>query len=133
VRARVRAGWSLFVLVLVNSYAANLVAFLIKEEPTLFKVNNIEEVVARKAKICVWQDSAVGEVMASLFAMLNVVPTSGSDLLLKLRRGECEAAVDYYDSFRIYEGQNARNPCCDLLKRGEVIYPSPAGWAGAGA
>jgi hypothetical protein len=133
VRARVRAGWSLFVLVLVNSYAANLVAFLIKEEPTLFKVNNIEEAVARKAKICVWQDSAAGEVMASLFAMLNVVPTSGSDLLVKLRRGECEAAVDYYDSFRIYEGQNAVNPCCDLLKRGEVIYPSPAGWAGAGA
>lgn len=126
-----RAGWSLFVLVLVNSYAANLVAFLIKQEPTLFKVNSIEEAVGRKAKVCVWQASAAGEVMASLFPTLNVVP-SGSDLLVKLRNGDCEAAVDYHDSFRIHEGQNVYNPCCDLLRRGDVIYPSVAGWAGAG-
>ena len=60
-------GWSLFILVVVNGYAANLVAFLVKSEPPLFPMQDISDGNARGLPICVWTTSAAGPVMKGMF------------------------------------------------------------------
>ena len=37
--------------------------------------------------------------------------------------------VEFHDSWRASQGKNMHNPCCDLFKQGDLIYPSAGGWA----
>jgi hypothetical protein len=78
-------GWSLFVLVLVNSYAANLVTIIIKEEPARFLVDNMQQAVDRKLKTCVWESSSAGEVTKSMFPTMRKVKTTGANEFTMLR------------------------------------------------
>ena len=50
-------GWSLFVLVVVNGYAANLVAFLVQTKPPAFAMmgaSPIDDGFSKQLPFCVW-------------------------------------------------------------------------------
>ena len=40
-----------------------------------------------------------------------------------------QAVAHFNFAWQIQQGQNDHNPCCDIFKRGDLIFPSSAGWA----
>ena len=122
-------GWSLFILVVINGYAANLVAFLVKKAPPLFPMTDIADGSARGLPICVWTSSAMGPVMKELYPTLKVVSCSSTDLLTKLDEGKCDGAVLVQDSWRVQGSLKKYNENCDKARVGGVIHPSSSGWA----
>ena len=67
--------------------------------------------------------------MAALYPNMKVVPSSNADLLTKLAKGECDAAVAVKDSFAIHKRLKSYNEDCSMHKPGDPIYPASAGWA----
>ena len=80
-------GWSLFVLILVNSFSANLRAFLITSRKSSFKVVDLDDAVSRRVRVCAWANSAIFEVLKAKYPTINIVPSSGSDGLIMLQQG----------------------------------------------
>ena len=40
-----------------------------------------------------------------------------------------QAVAHFNFAWQIQQGQNDHNPCCDIFQRGDLIFPSSAGWA----
>ena len=122
-------GWSLYVLVVINGYAANLVAFLVKSQPPAFPMVDIADGNKRQLPVCVWDSAAPGPILKAMYPNMKKVSGTNGNLITKLNAGECDAAVMVSDSFRIQQRLKSYNLNCDKYKTGDVIYPASAGWA----
>ena len=122
-------GWSLFILVVINGYAANLVAFLVKKAPALFPMKSIDDGHERGLPVCAWTTASPGPIMKSLYPNLNLVPsTSSSNVIINLNEGKCDGAVMVKDDWMVLQSVKSFNGDCDKFKTGDTIYPSLGGW-----
>jgi len=122
-------GWSLFILVVVNGYAANLVAFLVQKAPPLYPMADIMDGHVRGLPVCVWTSAAPGPIMKDLYPNLNVVSGSPGTMIKQMRDGECQGVIHTRDTWTIQQSLKEHNEDCQLAKIGDTIYPSSAGWA----
>lgn len=86
-------GWSLFCLVVITSYSANLVAFLIAPQPMQYPMRDIEDGVARGVPLCVWSSAAMGPILRARYPKMRVVDATQGTLLPMVQEGKCQGAV----------------------------------------
>lgn len=122
-------AWSLFVLVVINGYAANLVAFLVKKNPPLYTMKDIEDGQARQLKFCVWTSSAFGSITKSLYPGLQIIDANNGNMVTKMVDGECDGVIHGADDWATQSRTKKYNANCTNAKVGDTIFVVDAGWA----
>lgn len=121
---------SIFAMVFVSSYTANLATHLIQQSEPDFNYVSMEDLDSRFTPICVREAGAVYEKLAADFKTMNF--KRAPDLLTNYKNligGECKVVATRRADFDIFEREFAANPDCTLEWVGRAEYINFGGMA----
>eukprot|EP00980_Cylindrotheca_fusiformis_P010162 scaffold2261_cov124-Cylindrotheca_fusiformis.AAC.10 len=121
---------SVFAMVFVSSYTANLATFLIQQSEPDFNYVSMEDLDSRYASICVREGGAVLDQLLADFKTMNF--ERSTDVLTsfkKLLAGRCKVVATRRADFDIFERDPEANPDCTLEWVGRAEYINYGGMA----
>ena len=124
------SGWSLFCLLHITAYTANLATFLVLRATPVAGIESIYDAIAQNKRICVWGAAADYEVISRLHPSANLVKSDSTKAaLLDMQAGVCEAAVMTKYAWDVLEGTSKFNGNCSLVYVGRPLSLMSAGFA----
>ena len=124
------SGWSLFCLLHVSAYTANLCTFLVLKSIPVAGINSIYEAVAQNRVICVWGAAADYELLRNEHPSGNYRKSlNHQGAIQDLNEGLCDAAVVTYNAWDVLRQQQNYNGNCTLKYVGRPIINIQAGFA----
>jgi len=122
---------SLFAMLIVLTYGANLASFLVIQRAAfLTKVDTVNQIVNMRKSMCVYKDTATHEVIRNVYSnALFVEKESEKDTLLGLRTGDCNYAIVGQSAWDSYERMEEVNEGCVLAQVGRVFKRYDSGFA----
>jgi hypothetical protein len=121
---------SIFSMVFVSSYTANLATHLISKSLPDFNYVSMEDLDSRFTPICVRENDAVFEQLSLDFKTMNF--KRSPDVLQNYKNliaGECKVVATRRADFDIFEREKAANPACTLEWVGRAEYINFGGMA----
>jgi hypothetical protein len=121
---------SIFAMVFVSSYTANLATFLISQSEPDFNYVSMEDLDSRFTPICVRENDAVYEQLSADFKTMNFKRSANIlDTYKNLVVGDCKVVATRRADFDIFEREQAANPGCTLEWVGRAEYINFGGMA----
>mmetsp|Transcript_18546 Transcript_18546/g.27819 ORF Transcript_18546/g.27819 Transcript_18546/m.27819 type:complete len:572 (-) Transcript_18546:378-2093(-) len=122
---------SFFALLMLSSYTANLVGFLVQQKiETNSNIQTVEDIVNAGLTMCILGDSAKHQVIKQSFpnSVLHEVPTE-KDVFVALNKGLCNYAITAASAWEEFERSDEINSKCNLFRVGKVFRNYEAGFA----
>jgi hypothetical protein len=121
---------TLFALIIVAAYTANLVSFLVVRNTEVFKIASVEEAMLLDAPICVQDAVAIDEYLQKKYPNANLVRYPGTkEMMLGLKNKECVIAAIEVANYDVLKRDAEVNGDCTLKWQGRVEQIVPSGIA----
>jgi hypothetical protein len=122
---------SLFAMLIVLTYGANLASFLVIQRAAfLTKIDTVNDIVRMSKSMCVYQDTATFEVISNLYSNAIIVSKqSEKETLLGLKAGDCNYAILGQSAWDTYERMEEVNSECPLVQIGRVFKRYESGFS----
>jgi hypothetical protein len=123
---------TLFALIVVAVYTANLVSFLVIRRTPVFEIESVKQAVLLRAPICVESKVQTDEYLTTTYPdAILVRKATPSDVFGALQNDECQIAAVPVSLFDVYQRNLDVNEDCSLSWQGRTEKIVPSGIATA--
>lgn len=110
---------SFFSMLLIATYTANLVSFLVLGQTNVF-IGSYQEAEANGSRVCVWKDTSAHNYIRKHYPNTVFVEADTKDEMYDLLNdGKCDVVSDTVWSWDSYQRDKRYNTNCDLLQVGQ--------------
>jgi Ligand-gated ion channel len=126
--------WTLWVLVIISTYVANLASHLVTKNHTVRRIQSAEDAVMQRSTVCTQAGAVVESILNSTYPDIKIVRKENVESLFPSLRvdpsqGGCDVAALELNDAIMYERSSKLNSDCSIsLSRG-VAAVIPSGMA----
>ena len=109
-------GFCFLMLIMTNTFVANLAAILIAQGATPILLKSIDDASINRATICVRPGSTESSIIQMYFPKIIPYPSPGKSLFTNVATGVCAGAVANTADWAVAAASSTLNPLCNLVQ-----------------